>query len=67
MEEEEKKEVVSEKRNILIVMKEDGSVSVLSKALFTAGEMKRIRKSVDRWYRVSRRNFQVEQNKLRKD
>ncbi len=52
------------KRMIVITIDEEGKVGIKSDALFIAGEFRKIMRSLDRFYRVSRRNYRVEQNRL---
>ncbi len=55
------------KRRIVIDIAEDGVIDVESSAFFIAGEMRQIKKCLERWFKVSRRNYRVQQNKIQSE
>ncbi len=54
-------------RTLTVQMLKDGTMNVFCKELFTAAEKNKLMKTINQWYRVSRREFRVNQNRLRKD
>ncbi len=56
---------IAGERVIIIIFSKDGMVNIDCDAQFIAGERNRIMNTLKRWFRVSRRNYYVEQNQLK--
>ena len=56
---------IAGERVIIIIFSKDGMVNIDCDAQFIPGERNRIMNTLKRWFRVSRRNYYVEQNQLK--